>query len=76
MMGHGMSTVFPEKKIGGGVFLLTLRTVTAAMVVTRRYLAGSAAAGIAKFQRGRAGFPVAGSAHVMPVRFATRRCVR
>jgi hypothetical protein len=72
MMGHGMSTVFPEKKIGGGVFLLTLRTVTAVMVVTRRYLAGTAATGIAKFQLGCAGFPVAGVAWVMPVCLATR----
>jgi hypothetical protein len=69
MMGRGMSTVFCGKN-GGGVFLFALRTVTAAVVIAPWNGAGSAAAGIAKFQRGRAGFPVVGNAQVMPVRFA------
>jgi hypothetical protein len=54
------------------VLLLTARSMPAAVVITLRCIAGSAAAGIAKFHRGRAGFTVAGGARAVPVLLTTR----
>ncbi len=56
--------------------LLAVWTMTATVVITLGLMTGSAAAGIAKFQRGRAGFAVTGTARAVPVLLATRARVQ
>ena len=58
------------------MFLLTARSMTATVVIIFRFIAGSAAAGIAKFQRGCAGFTVTLSVRAVPVLLATRARVQ
>jgi hypothetical protein len=68
---HDILLRFSFLKNSGRMFLLAFRTMTAAVVITLGRMAGPTAAGIAKFQRGCAGFKVAGGVRAMPVLLAT-----
>jgi hypothetical protein len=50
--------------------------MTATLLITLRCIVRSAAAGIAKFHRGRAGFTVTGGTRAVPVLLATRAGVQ
>jgi hypothetical protein len=59
-------------KNSGWMPLLAVWTMIATVVITIGRMAESAAAGIAKFHRGRAGFTVVWGARAVPVLLATR----